>query len=766
MAVVAPTPAPPAAPAPAAAAAAPAPALAPAPAADQATDLLQKMSLESQPKAAADGTELAGATKGPVASQPLSVSIPQDRSITPVVQDFTDPNMFYLPAYYYGGYDGTMSEWDEYTRYVNQDGVEVTPAVYGDIYGYGYAPYGAYSPASSPVPTVDGQMFAAQHYQYPAYYQPPTPIPSTTQGDQQPSANADNKPAAKADAAKTTTNGVPNVSAQSNSATAPLGSSYQNSSLTPDGTYRAPLLGGVPSTGYVDSTYGYDTTGAHYAWYDGSAYTNAQQRPTTANYTPSSAYNSNGSSARYQTKSPTPQQTGNRRPTTTTGSATPTYPNRMYSSTQSYNQYGNSVKTGLMYGNTGYGSTGYGSTGYGSSGYGSNGYGSSGYGSSGYGSSGYDSRLYGRWGVSMDTRYNRPRGRGNGYYGFGNESQDGTIELNRGPRSGRFKNQKAFGHTVTIAVKGQTLPSSENKDASDIPDKAQFNLEDFPVQYDDAKFFVIKSYSEDDIHKSIKYNVWASTTNGNKKLDAAYQEAQAKGSSCPIFLFFSVNTSGQFVGVAEMTGPVDFEKTLEFWQQDKWNGSFSVKWHIVKDVPNNILKHIVLENNEGKPVTNSRDTQDINLEQGIQMLKIFKEHVSKTSILEDFAFYENRQKLMQEKRIKQQQIQKQVWDSRAPNPVAGEKQQELANGKPKVSLPNGVNGEKQQDAVNGKPKSPVANGVNGDAKVPAEKAAAAAPPAVTYAAKVAQTAAAEKKPVATEKKPVVANGAVKTGVAA
>lgn len=188
-------------------------------------------------------------------------------------------------------------------------GLWISQAVYGDVYGYGYAPYGAYSPASSPVPTVDGQMFAAQHYQYPAYYQPPTPISSTTQGDQQPSANADNKPAAKADAAKTTTNGVPNGIAQSNSGTAPLGSSYQNSSLTPDGTYRAPLLGGVPSTGYVDSTYGYDTRGAHYAWYDGSAYTNAQQRPTTANYTPSSAYNSNGSSARYQTKSPTPQQT-------------------------------------------------------------------------------------------------------------------------------------------------------------------------------------------------------------------------------------------------------------------------------------------------------------------------------------------------------------------------------------------------------------------------------------------------------------------------
>lgn len=60
-----------------------------------------------------------------------------------------------------------------------------------------------------------------------------------------------------------------------------------------------------------------------------------------------------------------------------------------------------------------------------------------------------------------------------------------------------------------------------------------------------------------------------------------------------------------------MTGAVDFEKTLEYWQQDKWNGSLSLKWHIVKDVPNNILKHIILENNENKPVTNSRDTQEV-----------------------------------------------------------------------------------------------------------------------------------------------------------
>ena len=79
------------------------------------------------------------------------------------------------------------------------------------------------------------------------------------------------------------------------------------------------------------------------------------------------------------------------------------------------------------------------------------------------------------------------------------------------------------------------------------------------------------------------------------------------------FSYFQVNTSGQFVGVAEMVGPVDFNKTVEYWQQDKWNGCFHVKWHIVKDVANSVLKHITLENNDNKPVTNSRDSQEVRI---------------------------------------------------------------------------------------------------------------------------------------------------------
>jgi len=74
-----------------------------------------------------------------------------------------------------------------------------------------------------------------------------------------------------------------------------------------------------------------------------------------------------------------------------------------------------------------------------------------------------------------------------------------------------------------------------------------------------ARFFVIKSYSEDDIHKAIKYNTWASTDGGNRRLDAAFRESSALG---PIYLFFSVNASGQFCGVAQMISPIDYSKKM------------------------------------------------------------------------------------------------------------------------------------------------------------------------------------------------------------
>ncbi|CAL4976500.1 unnamed protein product [Urochloa decumbens] len=188
------------------------------------------------------------------------------------------------------------------------------------------------------------------------------------------------------------------------------------------------------------------------------------------------------------------------------------------------------------------------------------------------------------------------------------------LNVNKSGDSEKPSNQRS----PAMVVKSYTsrLPVG-NPDGTIVIRTDQYNRDDLQVDYTYAKFFVIKSIGEADVHKSIKYGVWSSSSNGNSKLDSAFRDADSisrrNSTKCPVFLFFSVNGSGHFCGMAEMVGPVDFHKDMDFWCQDKWTGCFPVRWHIVKDIPNYSLQHITLQNNENKPVTHSRDTQEVSV---------------------------------------------------------------------------------------------------------------------------------------------------------
>lgn len=165
-----------------------------------------------------------------------------------------------------------------------------------------------------------------------------------------------------------------------------------------------------------------------------------------------------------------------------------------------------------------------------------------------------------------------------------------------------------------------------------------YNPTSFDFRPNFARYFVIKSYTEDDVHKSLKYEIWSSTDPGNKRLDKAFKEVNGRG---PIYLFFSVNASGHFCGMAEMLTAVDYTRSSTVWASDKWKGVFKVRWIFVRDIPNASLRHIRLNNTqERKPVTNSRDTQELLPEAGHEMLRIFFTHPARTSLLQDFAYYE------------------------------------------------------------------------------------------------------------------------------
>ena len=159
-----------------------------------------------------------------------------------------------------------------------------------------------------------------------------------------------------------------------------------------------------------------------------------------------------------------------------------------------------------------------------------------------------------------------------------------------------------------------------------------------------CKFFVIKSFSEEDVHKSIKYNVWSSSKDGNLTLSNAFRIAEeGKGN---VYLFFSCNGSGRYAGVAKMKTICDENKSFGLWTQDgKWPGLFDVEWIFIKDVPFKEFKDIIITMKDGevKPISNSRDTQEIPYEQAKIMLQRISEYQNTNTILEHFEFYDMRQ---------------------------------------------------------------------------------------------------------------------------
>ncbi|XP_050235819.1 YTH domain-containing protein ECT3-like isoform X2 [Mercurialis annua] len=520
-----------------------------------------------------------------------------------------------------------------------------------DIYGnndtlvyqqsYGYVPVGTYPSPNSTMPAMgnDSQLYGTQEYLYPSFYQAPnsngtfdsTKSVGASQTEVPTSGTADKAALSVGTAAGNSKNTVNNGSVNRTNGSKPFKPSNHNPSSNFSSSYkRSSVPAGYPTSGYHDPRYGYDAYHSPMPWLDASMYSNG-----AAGHAMNAGYSS-------------PVNWPPTRPMSGLGQGSGSM-NYMYPNNRMYGQYNYR-------------------------------------GGAGFGSFGANSWTNGRGWVVVDNKY-KPKNRG-----YGNENIDGLSELNRGPRSKGFKNQTELG-PVAQTGQGQNVlaPDHSKEDNSQILDNEQYNKEDFPEDYANAKFFVIKSYSEDDVHKSLKYGVWASTPNGNKKLDAAYREAQEIPGGCPVFLLFSVNTSGQFVGLAEMVGSVDFDRTVEYWQQEKWIGCFPVKWHIVKDVPNNSLRHITLENNENKPVTNSRDTQEVVLEKGIQVLQIFKGHKGRTSILDDFSFYAARERIMQEKRAKLK-IQKQTLDGKPIDPCHNKEKLATDAHKPADTMLNGPAG--------------------------------------------------------------------------
>ncbi|GAV05251.1 hypothetical protein RvY_15414 [Ramazzottius varieornatus] len=169
-----------------------------------------------------------------------------------------------------------------------------------------------------------------------------------------------------------------------------------------------------------------------------------------------------------------------------------------------------------------------------------------------------------------------------------------------------------------------------------IVDEVDLNLETADLSFNNARFFVLKPGSEQEIFESVLSSTWSSSSYGNEVLGTAYNSQ--KGAS--LFLFFSINGSGHFCGMAEIVSPLCYTATNDPFAGERKRCQFKIKWIFIKDIPNASLRHITIESNGIKSVVNSKDATEVSPTEAAKMAKVFQSCASHTSVLRSVLFKE------------------------------------------------------------------------------------------------------------------------------
>ena len=141
------------------------------------------------------------------------------------------------------------------------------------------------------------------------------------------------------------------------------------------------------------------------------------------------------------------------------------------------------------------------------------------------------------------------------------------------------------------------------------------NPKKFKIPFN-TRYFVVKSYNDYDIQRSINEGIWyLESENDSKILDMAY-----KAQKGPIYvMFFSVNGSERFCGMAEI-------KSCLVKTSYNLQSHFKVRWIYVKDVPNSKMKYLHSEKND--------NICEVPPNKGKVMLQFIQKYKHSTSIFE------------------------------------------------------------------------------------------------------------------------------------
>uniref|UniRef100_K3WL53 YTH domain-containing protein n=1 Tax=Globisporangium ultimum (strain ATCC 200006 / CBS 805.95 / DAOM BR144) TaxID=431595 RepID=K3WL53_GLOUD len=186
------------------------------------------------------------------------------------------------------------------------------------------------------------------------------------------------------------------------------------------------------------------------------------------------------------------------------------------------------------------------------------------------------------------------------------------------------------------------------------PRSIAMNAENEPLLHDvfttsTCRCFILKSFSDANLHKSLKYGIWSSTYAHNMQLDQIFKSDLS--SVRPVLFFFSVCDTRHFSGIARMTSSVRTDAKFALWEKPKYEGVFHVEWLLVKDVPNHALTGIKMSNTPSKKsITSCRDCEEVLYDEASEFISIFTKFPHRTSAWDDYNHFDRLQTQLEAKR--------------------------------------------------------------------------------------------------------------------
>ena len=138
-----------------------------------------------------------------------------------------------------------------------------------------------------------------------------------------------------------------------------------------------------------------------------------------------------------------------------------------------------------------------------------------------------------------------------------------------------------------------------------------------------SQFFIIKSANKENIEKSKKHSVWATTITNSRKLNEAFSKGK-------VILIFSASGTQSFQGYAIMTS-YSADSPSHIWQVEniKLSGDFSVVWLCFCELGFSKVKHLKNPKKNEDPVIKSRDCTELSQEIGYELCNLCFEQEKK-----------------------------------------------------------------------------------------------------------------------------------------